>query len=151
MSKKCRLEEKQHWAGEESKLDNVQKLRGIYFIDSEDKAFNETLTHARKKLELHMDSAVPRKLRKTSGNSSLKGPKDPQEGTFEMSTSKERFVAKTTRTKRFSHENARLTNRQESAYQRLETKILKITLPKKGYTSMRHNNLVGKPILMPRQ
>ena len=40
--------------------------------------FNETL-NARKMLELHMDSALPCKSRKTSGNSLPKALEDPQE------------------------------------------------------------------------
>ena len=51
-----------------SKHDNT---RGIYHLDPEDMEFNETMTNARKKLELQMDSAMP----KTSGNSSLTAPK----------------------------------------------------------------------------
>ena len=36
---------------EKPKLDNARKLRGIYFIDPEDKEFKETIKNARKKLE----------------------------------------------------------------------------------------------------
>ena len=32
-------------------LDNAGKLRGIYFIDPEDKEFKETIKNTRKKLE----------------------------------------------------------------------------------------------------
>ena len=32
-------------------LENARKLRGIYFIDPEDKEFQETIKNARKKLE----------------------------------------------------------------------------------------------------
>ena len=48
------------------KLDNARKLRGIYFIDPEDKEFKETIKNARKKLEMPMAPAVPCK---TSNNS----------------------------------------------------------------------------------
>ena len=37
-----------------SKLDNARKLRGIYFVDPEDKEFKETVKNARKKLETPM-------------------------------------------------------------------------------------------------
>ena len=33
------------------KLDNARRLRGVYFIDPEDKEFKETIKNARKKLE----------------------------------------------------------------------------------------------------
>ena len=33
---------KQQWAVEKPKLDNARKLRGIYFIDPDDKEFKET-------------------------------------------------------------------------------------------------------------
>ena len=71
--------DKQHWAEEEPKLDNARRIRGICNIDPEDKEFKDTLKNARKKLEVYMDSAMPRKSRKTSGNLSLKASKDPQE------------------------------------------------------------------------
>ena len=41
------------------KLDNARKLRWIYFIDSEDKEFKETINNARKKLEKPMVPALP--------------------------------------------------------------------------------------------
>ena len=42
------LREKQKWSIEKPKLDNARKLRGIYFIDPEDKEFKETIRNARK-------------------------------------------------------------------------------------------------------
>ena len=42
-SQKSQQKEKQHCAEEEPMLDNARKLRGIDFIDPEDKVFNETL------------------------------------------------------------------------------------------------------------
>ena len=50
------------------KLDNARRLRGIYYIDPEDMEFKETMKHARKKLELQMDSAMPCKSRQILGN-----------------------------------------------------------------------------------
>ena len=73
--------QKNHCADEKPKLDNARRLRGIYQIDPDDKEFNESLRNARKKVQVHMDSAMPCKLRKTSGSSSLKALKDPQQKT----------------------------------------------------------------------
>ena len=43
MGKNAKLKEKQKWAEEKIHLDNARKLRGIYFIDPEDKEFKETI------------------------------------------------------------------------------------------------------------
>ena len=51
MGKNAKLKEKQKWSQEKLHLDNARKLRGIYFIDPEDKEFKETIKNARKKLE----------------------------------------------------------------------------------------------------
>ena len=51
MGKNAKLKEKQKWSVEKIHLDNARKLRGIYFIDSEDTEFKETIKNARKKLE----------------------------------------------------------------------------------------------------
>ena len=45
-------------------LDNARKLRGICFIDPEDKEFKETIEYARKKLETPMALAMPCKTSK---------------------------------------------------------------------------------------
>ena len=45
-------------------LDNARKLRGIYFIDPEDKEFKETIKNARKKLETSVALAMPCKVLK---------------------------------------------------------------------------------------
>ena len=45
MSKKSQQKEKQHWAEEKPKIDSERKLRGIYWVDSDDKEFSETLTN----------------------------------------------------------------------------------------------------------
>ena len=42
-----KLREKQKWAIEKPKLDNARRIRGIYFIDPEDKEFKETIRNAR--------------------------------------------------------------------------------------------------------
>ena len=51
MGKNAKLKEKQKWSEEKIHLDKARKLRGIYFIDPEDKEFKETIKNARKKLE----------------------------------------------------------------------------------------------------
>ena len=78
MARSLVLQKRRNSIGErkKSKLDNT---RGISHFDPEDMEFNETMTNARKKLELQVDSAMLCKLRKTSGNSSLTALKDPQE------------------------------------------------------------------------
>ena len=54
---------KQQWAVEKPKLDNARKLRGICFLDPDDKEFNETNNCALKKLELLVGTAMPCKLK----------------------------------------------------------------------------------------
>ena len=49
-------------------LDNARKLRGIYFIDPEDKEFKETIKNARKKLETPVAPAMPCKITKSNKN-----------------------------------------------------------------------------------
>ena len=43
-------------------------MRGIYFIDSEDKEFKETIKNARKKLETSLALAMPCKIMKNCGS-----------------------------------------------------------------------------------
>ena len=57
--KHAKLKEKQKWSNEKLHLENARKLRGIYFIDPEDKEFKETIKNARKKLETSVAPAVP--------------------------------------------------------------------------------------------
>ena len=65
MGKNAKLKERQKWSHEKPKLDDTRKLRGVYFIDPEDKEFKETIKNARKKLETSVASAM---LCKTSKN-----------------------------------------------------------------------------------
>ena len=46
LARNAKLSEKQKWAIEKPKLDNRGKLRGIYFVDPEDKEFKETIRNA---------------------------------------------------------------------------------------------------------
>ena len=61
MGKNAKLKEKQKWSNEKLHLDNARKLRGIYFIDPEDKEFKETIKNAHKKLETPIAPAMPSK------------------------------------------------------------------------------------------
>ena len=62
--KNAKLKEKQKWSHEKLHLENVQKLRGIYFINPEDKDVEETIENARKKLETSVALAMPCKIMK---------------------------------------------------------------------------------------
>ena len=64
MGKHAKLKEKQKWSHEKLHLENAPKLRGIYFIDPEDKEFKETIKNARKKLETSVALAMPCKIMK---------------------------------------------------------------------------------------
>ena len=64
MGKNAKLKEKQKWSEEKIHLDNARKLRGIYFIDPEDKEYKETIKNARKKLETSVAPAMPCKIMK---------------------------------------------------------------------------------------
>ena len=64
MGKHAKLKEKQKWSNEKLHFDNARKLRGIYFIDPEDKEFKETIKNARKKLETSIAPAMPCKIMK---------------------------------------------------------------------------------------
>ena len=72
MGKNAKLKEKQKWAEEKIHLDNARKLRGIYFIDPEDKEYKETIKNARQKLETSVAPAMPCKIMKNCGNGSDK-------------------------------------------------------------------------------
>ena len=64
MGKNAKLKERQKWSNEKLHLENARQLRGIYFIDLEDKEFKETIKNARKKLETPMAPAMPCKISK---------------------------------------------------------------------------------------
>ena len=52
------MKKKHNWASERPKLENARKLRGICFIDPEDKEFSEIIKNALKKLEVQTAPAV---------------------------------------------------------------------------------------------
>ena len=59
MARNYKLRERHKWAIEKPKLENARRLRGIYFIDHEDKEFKATIKNARRKLETPMAPAMP--------------------------------------------------------------------------------------------
>ena len=67
LGRNAKLKEKQKWSVEKPKLDNARRLRGIYFIDLEDKEFKETI-RMQGKMETPMAPAVLCKTRKKSKN-----------------------------------------------------------------------------------
>ena len=73
MGKNAKLKEKQKWSHEKPHLDNARKLRGIYFIDPEDKEFKETIKNAPKKLETPVAPAMPCKTSKNSQHGATSG------------------------------------------------------------------------------
>ena len=64
LRRNAQLKERQRWL-----KDNARKLRGIYFIDHEDKEFKETIKNACKKLETPMAPAMPCKTSRNSQHS----------------------------------------------------------------------------------
>ena len=68
MGKNAKLMEKQKWSNAKLHLENARKLRGIYFIDPEDKEFKETIRNVRKKLETSVALAMPCKIMKSKKN-----------------------------------------------------------------------------------
>ena len=68
MGKHAKLKEKQKWSEEKLHLENAWELRGIYFIDPEDKEFKETIKNAREKLETSVAPAMPCKIMKDCGS-----------------------------------------------------------------------------------
>ena len=68
MGMHAKLKEKQKWSNEKLHQDNARKLRGIYFIDPEDKEFKETIKNARNKLETPVAPAMPCKIMKNNKN-----------------------------------------------------------------------------------
>ena len=73
LGRNAQLKERQKWSHGKPKLDNARKVRGIYFIDLEDKEFKETIKNARKKLETPMAPAMPSKTSKNSQHGATRG------------------------------------------------------------------------------
>ena len=64
MGKNAKLKEKQKWSKEKLQLENPRKLRGVYFIDPEDKELKETIKIIDKKLDTSVACAMSCKIMK---------------------------------------------------------------------------------------
>ena len=82
LARNAKLREKHKWAIEKPKLDNARRLRGIYFIDPEDKEFKETIKNARRKLETPMAPAMPCKTCKKSKHGETRSKTDDFKSRF---------------------------------------------------------------------
>ena len=111
------------------------------------------MNNARKKLELHMDSAMPCEMRKMSWKSSLKEPTDPRKKNCDEHRQGEFLIAKTAR--RDTTVNACTSAAHESTRKRnydYETRNgdHEGHIADKVYNSMSHDNLAHNPIPIPR-
>ena len=126
MGNNAKLKEKQKWSSEKLHLENTRKLRGIYFIDPEDKEFNENIKDACKKLETSIAPAMPCKIMKKNCGS----------GTSNKIKTKLACILETGESTRLRVGES-LTNHHED------------NIAGKGDNSLQHYNLVHKFIPMP--
>ena len=82
LGRTAKLRERQKWSIEKPKLDNARRLRGIYFIDPEDKEFKEIIRNAGKNLETPMAPAMPCKTCKKSKNGETRSKTDDFKSKF---------------------------------------------------------------------
>ena len=120
MGKNAKLKEKQKWSEEKIHLENARKLRGIYFIDLEDKEFKETIKNARKKLETLLAPAMPCKIMKNCGI-----------GGSDKNKSKLACILEADESTRMRMGNSELSNHEDH-------------IAGKGENSLQHCNLVHK-------
>ena len=129
MGKNAKLKEKQKWSNEKIHLENARKLRGIDFIDPEDKKFKETIKDARKKLETPLALAMLCKTSKTCKHGENRS-----------------------KTYDFKSKFACILEASESTRLRMEESLPKYHedhIAGKGDSSLQHYNLVHKFIPMP--
>ena len=127
--------EKQEWTKEKLKLDNARKLRGIYFIDPDDKEYSEIIKNTRRKLERPMAPAMPCK-RDRQQSSVGKNNVEQKIGHEEESKTMHGCMVE-------SHEATR------HGAESLQSKTHEDRIAGKGFTSLTHKNLVHKFIPMP--
>ena len=129
MARNAELGDKHKWAFEKAKLDNARRLRGICFIDPEDKEFKENINNARRKLETPMAPAMPCKTSKKNKHGETRG-----------------------KTNDFKSKFACILEASESTRMRMEESLPTYHedhVAGKGMNSLSHYNLVHKFILMP--
>ena len=73
MGRNAKLKERPKWSHEKPQLDNARNLRGIYFIDPEDKEFKKATKNARQKLETPMAPAMLCKASKKGKHGATRG------------------------------------------------------------------------------
>ena len=125
MGKNAKLQEKQKWSEEKIHLDNARKLRGIYFIDLEDKEYKETIKNARKKLETSVAPAMPCKIMKNCGS-----------GGSDKNKTKLACILEANESTKMRMGNSEPPNHEDH-------------IAGKGENSLQHYNLVHKFIPMP--
>ena len=129
MGRNAKLKEKHNGQLKKPKLDNAQRLRGIYFIDPEDKEFKETITNARQKLETPMAPAMPCKTCKKSKKGDTRSKTDDFKSKFAC-------ILEAIESTRLRMEEC-LPNYHEDHIAGI------------GHNSLQHNNLAHKFIPMP--
>ena len=129
LGRNAQLKERQKWSHEKPKLDNARKLRGICFIDPEDKEFKETIKNARKKLDTPMAPAMHCKTSKKSEHEETRGKTNDFE-------SKLSCILEASESTRLRMEES-LPNHHEDH------------IAGKGNDSLQHYNLVHEFIAMP--
>ena len=128
-ARKATLREKHKWAIEKPKLDNARRLRGIYFIDPEDKEFKETSRNARRNMETPMAPDMPCKTCKKNKHGETRSKTDDFKSKF-----------------------ACILEASESTRLRKEESLPKYHedhVAGKGDNSLQHYNLVQKFVPMP--
>ena len=125
MGKNAKPKEKQKWSEEKLHLENARKLRGIYFIDLEDKEFKVTIKNGRKKLETPVAPAMPCKIMKKCGSGASNKVKSKLACILEASQSTRLRLGESLPTHHEDH------------------------IAGKGENSLQHYNLVHKFIPMP--
>ena len=131
MGQHAKLKEKQKWSNEKLHLENARKLRGIHFIDPEDKEFKETMKNASKKLETPMALVLLCKTSKTCKHGVTRG-----------------------KTNEIKSKLACILEASESARLRMEESVPNYHedhIAGKGDNSLQHYNLVHKFFLCLKQ
>ena len=100
IGKAAQNREKQEGAKEKPKLDNARKLRGIYFIDPDDKEYSEILKNARRNLERLVAPAMPCKRMDKQHPTIVKANAEPKNENGKESKTVYRCVVESHKSKR---------------------------------------------------